>query len=106
MTGSVLLAGSLVASAILLAACDASQPLTPEPPAANGEVTGTVRFEQVEGGCWAIDLGGSQRVEPIGLPDEFKTDGLAVVVSLADMPDASSLCQIGPLKQVVAIRRR
>lgn len=89
--------GSIVAtSAILLLGCVAQ----------DKEVAGTVRFIDVEGGCWAIELA-AERVHALRIPDEFKAHGLKVYVQLEDMPaDTITTCQIGAPKIVAAIRSR
>ena len=88
----------------LFAACDVSPHRAAGEGTLAGEVLGTVRYEPVEGGCWWIDLG-RRRVEPIGLPTEFRRDGLTVAVRLEDAPDLASTCQVGELKKIASIRR-
>ena len=68
-------------------------------------VTGTVRFLNVEGGCWAIDIG-DRRLEPIDLNDSFKVDGLPVSVTVRAENDKLSICMIGQMVSVVDIHRR
>ena len=73
----------------------------PQPLAINA----TVRFVDIEGGCWALDTPRG-RYEPIGLPAEFRVDGLAVAVTIRAAPDMGSICMIAPLVRIDAIRAR
>jgi len=65
----------------------------------------TVRFINIEGGCWELDTPRGD-YEPIGLPAEFRVDGLAVNVTLRAAPDMGSICMIGPLARIDAISAR
>ena len=65
----------------------------------------TVRFVNLEGGCWALDTPDG-RYEPIGLPTAFRIDGLAVYVVVRGAPAAVSVCQMAPLITLDSIRRR
>jgi len=65
----------------------------------------TVRFIDVEGGCWRLDTPRGH-FEPIGLPAEFRVDGLEVNVSLRSAPDMGSICMIGPMARIDAISAR
>lgn len=66
----------------------------------------TVRFVEIEGGCWMLLAADGRRFEPVGLPDAFRVDGLRVRVTLQSRPDMASVCMIAPLAEVLAIRRR
>ena len=66
----------------------------------------TVRFVNIEGGCWALVAGDATRFEPVGLPDDYKIDGLRVRATLRHRPDMASFCMIAPLAEVLSIRRR
>lgn len=92
---------------MIVAACMTACGAQPETDAAapkRGEPA-TVRFVEIEGGCWALEVG-AQRVQPVDLPEEFKKDGLAVMVELSDAPNMMTVCQIGPLKRVEHIEKR
>ena len=65
----------------------------------------TVRFVDIEGGCWRLDTPRGH-FEPIGLPAEFRVDGLEVNVTLRNAPDMGSICMIGPLARIDAISAR
>lgn len=90
--------------ACVLVACGSQ---TDAPQTASGQGDGesaTVRYVQLEGGCWALDTKAG-RVQPIDLPDEYKQDGLEVKVVLRDAEGMMSVCQIGPMKRVERISR-
>ena len=93
----------LLIAAACLTACGA-QPETNAATPSRGQPA-TVRFVNVETGCWALELD-TQRVQPVDLPEEFKTDGLAVSVELRDAPDMMTVCQVGPLKHIEHIEKR
>jgi hypothetical protein len=65
--------------------------------------TATVRFVDLEGGCWILETP-SGPYEPMGLPDAFRIDGLAVYAVLRRAPDAASICQMAPLVTLDSIR--
>lgn len=68
------------------------------------EVAATIRFVDIEGGCWAIDTADG-RFEATNLPAEFRTDGRRVMVRLQTLPlEMTSVCQIGPMMAVASIR--
>lgn len=90
----------LAASALL--ACAPSAPTSDSP--SGTELNGTMRFHNVEGGCWAIELDNAQTVQPLNLTPEFQRDGLKIKVRLADAPGVRGVCQIGEMKNVVSIR--
>jgi hypothetical protein len=69
------------------------------------EVTGTIRFLNIEGGCWAIDIGG-RRVEPMNLDTSYRVDGLAVVATLRAENDRTTICDVGQMVSIVEIRKR
>ena len=85
-----------------LAACS---PVPAVDAPAAGEVAGTMEFVDVEGGCWGIALE-RERVQPVGLPAEFKRDGLAVLVQFEELPDFATTCQIGTPVKLQSIRKR
>jgi hypothetical protein len=78
------------------------------PPAAAAEPAGepaTVRFVQVETGCWVIETK-TARVQPVELAEEFRVDGLEVNVVLGDAPPMMGVCQVGPYKAIEKISKR
>ena len=81
--------------------CDNSSPTDP----AIGEMHGEIRFVNVEGGCWGILGSDGVAYEPIHLPEDFRMDGLAVLVRLRERDDVGSTCMIGRMVEIVSIRR-
>jgi hypothetical protein len=43
---------------------------------------------------------------PLNLPEEFQRDGLRVRAELLRRDDYGSTCQVGPVVEVLSIRRR
>jgi hypothetical protein len=69
-------------------------------------IAATVRFVNVEGGCWRIDGEDGTHYEPVGLPAAFRTDGRRVTVRLRFPDNLGSFCMVGRLAEVVTIRNR
>ncbi len=102
---------SMSAAALLAAACaqDASKPAAPGAPIAADEVVRTdavVRFSDLEGGCWMLEVKNRGLYQPLDLPQAYREDGLVVRVLLRDAPDMVSVCQMGPLVHLDSIARR
>lgn len=89
-------------AAVALTACGSQPPAAAAAP--EGEPA-TVRFLQIETGCWVIETK-EERVQPVELAEEFKVDGLAVTVVLRDAPPMMGVCQVGPYKTVEKISKR
>ena len=71
------------------------------------QIDATVRFVNVEGGCWSLVTSPEHKAyQPVDLPASFRIDSLAVRVVLRDAPDMASICMIGPLVHVDAISAR
>ena len=69
-------------------------------------ITATVRFVNVEGGCWRLEAEDGTHYEPVGLPAGFRTDGRRVTVTLRLSENLGSFCMVGRLAEVIAIRNR
>ena len=67
------------------------------------EGSGSVRFVDVEGGCWVIDTTDSVRYEPINLHEAMKVDGLFVQFRANRRTDLASACQVGQLIELKSI---
>jgi hypothetical protein len=85
------------AAAALLIAATGCAISTPD---LDGE--GVIRFFDIEGGCWGIESGG-QIYEPIDLPEAMRVDGLVVVFTAEILEDRLSICQIGPVVDLLRI---
>ena len=98
------------AGASLALACETAQPtpIGPASPLRPGQVVSadaTVRFVDMEGGCWALDTP-QGRYEPLGLPTAYKRDGLRVAVVLRGPDGGATICQMAPLALVDSIHTR
>ncbi len=78
----------------------AGQPMAPD----GLTISATVRFVDVEGGCWRLDATDGTRYEPVNLPPAFRTDGRSVTVTLRFPQQLGSFCMVGRLAEVVTIR--
>ena len=87
---------------VAMTACGSRPPVGAS--AAEGELA-TVRFVQVETGCWVLETN-TGRVQPVELAEEFRVDGLEVNVVLRDAPPMMGVCQVGPYKAVDKISKR
>jgi inhibitor of cysteine peptidase len=67
---------------------------------------GTVRFQEIEGGCWSIVATDSTVYEPLNLGEDFRQDGLAVSFVARPRPEMASICMVGQIVELVSIRRR
>ncbi len=117
MSAQTTLTASAAGLVAALAACSASPPPTtatpPEPVAGAWEQRSrpagepaTIRFIDVEGGCWAIETVAG-RYQPIDLPEKFRSDGRLVVVAMRKAAlEMAGTCQVGPLMQIESIRDR
>lgn len=62
------------------------------------EILGTVRFVNVEGGCWKIQGDDGKSYEPLNLPKEYRSDGLRVMFTASPPEEPlGSLCMVGIL---------
>jgi len=75
-------------------------------PAGSFRVDGTIRFIDVEGGCWALRVNESLQYEPFGLPAAYRVDGLQVRARLRLRDDLGSICMIGRIAAVLSIETR
>lgn len=66
------------------------------------DMEGVVTFVDVEGGCWGIATDG-EIYEPIDLPESMRTDGLVVLFEAVELTDRASVCQIGPVIDLLRI---
>jgi hypothetical protein len=66
--------------------------------------TATVRFVDVEGGCWFITQG-QRSYNPLNLTAEFAHDGLQVRVTFVRRDGLVDICG-GPIIQLLSIQTR
>ena len=79
-------------------------------PVSNAEPTmrldGTVRHLDVEGGVWVIRDAKGTNYEPTNLPETFRTEGMSVEAEGHRRDDLASIHMVGPLIDLVRIRKR
>jgi hypothetical protein len=90
--------------AAMVAGCP-SEPVTVNGDAVSG--TGTVGFNNFEGGFWAILGDDHKTYDPLGsLPDEFKQENLAVRFTGRLRRDMGSVHMAGDIIELTSIQRR
>lgn len=66
----------------------------------------TVRFVNVEGGCWQLVAPSGTSYEPRDLPPGFQSDGRQVTVTLRFDDNTGTVCAVGRPVLVLSIRDR
>ena len=101
-----------IASALLLlspAACTAGaedwQELMPEATARTQRIAGPVVHLDLEGGVWVIREADGTRYNPTNLPERYRTEGMRVEADVIPRDDAASIAMVGPIVDIVRIRR-
>lgn len=101
------LAVALVGALFLSCAGPPQQgPGSRRPPESELQFDGTVRYIDIEGGAWVIEGEDGTTYEPIGLPEEFRQEGLPVRVWAEREEDRVSIRMVGPIISIVHIERR
>ena len=67
--------------------------------------SGSVSYQTLERGFFAIDADDGQKFMPINLPKEFAVDGLRVQVTARTRNDVAGIQMYGTLIEIVAISR-
>ena len=62
-----------------------------------------VRFVNVGGGCWVLSNKYGHRYEPMQLPEEFRQEGLQVLVKYRSRGDVGSVCQLRDVIEIEEI---
>jgi hypothetical protein len=86
--------------------CGASGPTNPLATHARAVVDVTVRYVNLEGGCWTLEAAKTVRYLPLNLPDQFRHDGLNVHADLVRRDDYASTCMVGPVVEILSIQPR
>lgn len=89
---------------VTVAACNSARDESPAAALGAAERQGTIRFVDIEGGCWLIEAA-SERIQPLDLSREFMIDGLSVVFAVRDAPGVLTTCQAGIPMYVHSMRR-
>jgi len=69
------------------------------------QIEGEVTYKTIEGGFWAIQ-DQDQTYEPINLSEDYQQEGLKVQVSANEAKDMASVHMVGPIIEIVSIRKR
>ena len=80
-----------LALTLMVAACGILEPEI--------EGTGTVEFDEVEGGCWSI-VTASTRYAPTNLPANLRVDGLRVNFEASHREDIQGFCPGQPIELI------
>jgi hypothetical protein len=75
------------------------------PPAKVQEITGTVRYIDLEGGFYGIETEEGTRLDPVNLPDDFKKDGLRIKARVEKLADRVSIRMWGALVRILEVER-
>jgi hypothetical protein len=70
------------------------------------EIVGVVRYNELEGGFYTIQSTEGETYNPINLPKDFQQDGLPVVATVRLRDDMMGIHQVGPLVEIIEIRKR
>ncbi len=70
------------------------------------EIAGIIRYYELEGGFYALRDDGGNTYNPTNLPEEFRQDGLPVIARVRLRPDLMGIHQVGPLVEVLEIRKK
>ena len=89
---------ALVLVPLLLAGCSGS-PSGPQLIVANG----TVQYQSIEGGFYAIQADNGRLYDPINLPEEAKIDGQRVRFVAQSRPDLVSYHMVGTLIEIKSL---
>lgn len=69
------------------------------------EIEGTIRYIDLEAGFWGITAGDGRNFDPLNLPEEYKKDGLKVVVKLQPKDELAGLHMWGQIVEIKEIRK-
>jgi len=67
------------------------------------EFTGTVKWQALESGFYAIDADDGHKYEPISLPSEYQVNGLRVHVTATERDDMASINMYGTIIEITSI---
>lgn len=70
------------------------------------EIVGIIRYHELEGGFYAIQSREGETYNPTNLPEEYRQDGLPVGAKVRIRGDMMGIHQVGPLVEIVEIRKR
>ena len=89
----------IILSVGLLLGCNKQNPVNYE--SGNGQVS----YINLEGGFYGIKTDDGKNLEPINLPEEFKTDGIRVSFNYKLRTDLASCRMWGTIVEIIEIKR-
>lgn len=110
----------IIASASFISACTAkseqivtpkldspamTEPSTAVPSENQISTTGTVRFQEMEGGFWGIVADDGRKFDPMGLDAKFQKEGLRVRFKATPDPDRMSTHMWGTIVNLTHIEK-
>jgi len=101
---SLLLAAAACALAGACAGVGPTDPADPLRFSTHAVVDASVRFLDLEGGCWTLEVSPRVHYLPLNLAEQFRQDGLKVQAELLRRDDYASICMVGPVVQILSIR--
>lgn len=72
---------------------------------ATTRIAGSVAFMDLEGGLYVLRSDDGTNFNPTNLPEAYRTDGAAVEAEVVVREDMASIGMVGPIVDVVRIRR-
>jgi len=94
---------ALAVVCMLAGACAGATPTDPLQSSTHAVVNASVRFLNLEGGCWTLEPTPGVHYLPLNLPEQFRRDGLKVQADLLRRDDYYSICMVGPVVQILSI---
>jgi hypothetical protein len=70
------------------------------------EIVGTVTYQQMEGGFYAIDGDDGRKYDPVNLPEAFKKDGLKVKGTARRKKDVVGIHMYGEIIEIVDLEKQ
>lgn len=67
--------------------------------------TGTVKWQAIESGFYAIDADDGKKYEPINLPSQYRFNGMRVRVTAKERADMASINMYGTIIEIISISR-
>jgi len=80
-----------------------TEPVASTPSPARINTTGTVRFQELEGGFWGIIADDGRKFDPMGLDAKFQKDGLRVRFEATPETDMMSTRMWGSMVRITRI---
>jgi hypothetical protein len=96
------------AAIIILCSCTSSKEITGNDLAGQGYIKAVIKdYHGLDGCTFILETEGGIRLEPIGLPDIFRMDGLAVWVKYKEPASpVVSICMAGKMAEIIDIKKQ